>query len=86
MVVIAGPVLGHGELVLILLPRAGQRIGDWSPVAGRHGILGMELEAQSRFKTALSISFDCPVAASRKLSSGVYTGVCIPKSSGSRRL
>jgi integrase/recombinase XerD len=28
------------KAILILLSRAGQRIGDWSPVAGRHGILG----------------------------------------------
>jgi integrase/recombinase XerD len=32
------------KAILILLSRTGQRIGDWSPVAGRHGILGMELE------------------------------------------
>jgi site-specific recombinase XerD len=32
------------KAILILLSRAGQRIGDWSAVAGRHGILGMELK------------------------------------------
>jgi integrase len=30
--------------ILLLLSRAGQRIGDWSAAAGRHGILGMALE------------------------------------------
>jgi hypothetical protein len=30
--------------ILTLLSRAGQCIGDWSPVAGRHGVLGVELE------------------------------------------
>src|ERR1700678_4645378 len=36
------------KAILILLSRAGQRIGDWMPVAGRHGILGMELEDVDR--------------------------------------
>ena len=43
------------KAILILLSRAGQRIGDWSPVAGRQGILGMELEdidRKRRFITA----------------------------------
>jgi integrase len=31
------------KAILMLLSRAGQRLGDWSPVAGRHGILGMAL-------------------------------------------
>ena len=36
------------KAILMLLSRAGQRIGDWSPVAGRHGILGMDLEDVDR--------------------------------------
>jgi hypothetical protein len=31
-----------------LLSRTGQRIGDWSTIAGRHGILGMALEDLDR--------------------------------------
>src|SRR5439155_9691952 len=31
------------KAILMLLCRTGQRIGDWSAVAGRHGVLGMEL-------------------------------------------
>lgn len=31
------------KAILTLLYRTGQRIGDWSPFAGRHGILGMTL-------------------------------------------
>jgi integrase/recombinase XerD len=31
------------KAILTLLARAGQRIGDWSDIAGRHGILGMTL-------------------------------------------
>jgi site-specific recombinase XerD len=32
------------KAILTLLSRTGQRIGDWSALAGRHGILGMTLE------------------------------------------
>ena len=31
------------KAILTLLHRTGQRIGDWSDVAGRHGVLGMTL-------------------------------------------
>jgi len=31
------------KAILTLLYRTGQRIGDWSVFAGRHGILGMTL-------------------------------------------
>ena len=31
------------KAILTLLSRAGQRIGDWSTLAGRHGVLGMTL-------------------------------------------
>jgi site-specific recombinase XerD len=31
------------KAILTLLYRTGQRIGDWSAFAGRHGILGMTL-------------------------------------------
>ena len=42
------------KAILILLSRSGQRIGDWSPVACRHGVLGMELadvDGKRRFIT-----------------------------------
>ena len=32
------------KAILTLLSRAGQRIGDWSTLAGRHGVLGMALD------------------------------------------
>jgi hypothetical protein len=35
--------LGRCAEILTLLSRAGQRIGDWSTLAGRHGVLGMTL-------------------------------------------
>lgn len=31
------------KALLVLLSRSGQRIGDWSPVHGRHGVLGMSM-------------------------------------------
>jgi hypothetical protein len=34
---------GATKAILTLLCRTGQRIGDWSDVNGRHGILGMTL-------------------------------------------
>ncbi len=43
------------KAILILLSRAGQRIGDWSPVAGRHGILGMELEDVDRKRRFITV-------------------------------
>ena len=43
------------KAILILLSRAGQRIGDWSPVAGRHGILGMELEDVDRKRCSITV-------------------------------
>jgi site-specific recombinase XerD len=43
------------KAILILLSRAGQRIGDWSPVAGRHGILGMELEDIDRKRRFITV-------------------------------
>src|ERR1017187_1372372 len=36
------------KAILTLLSRTGQRIGDWSTIAGRHGILGMTLEDLDR--------------------------------------
>ncbi len=36
------------KAILMLLCRTGQRIGDWSAVAGRHGVLGMALEDVDR--------------------------------------
>jgi integrase len=41
--------------ILMLLSRTGQRIGDWSPVAGRHGILGMELEEVDRKRRFITV-------------------------------
>ena len=43
------------KAILILLSRAGQRIGDWSAVAGRHGILGMELEDVDRKRRFITV-------------------------------
>ena len=43
------------KAILILLARSGQRIGDWSPVAGRHGILGMELEDVDRKRRVITV-------------------------------
>jgi integrase len=43
------------KAILILLSRAGQRIGDWSPVAGRHGILGTELEDIDRKRRFITV-------------------------------
>jgi integrase/recombinase XerD len=36
------------KAILTLLCRSGQRIGDWSTSAGRHGILGMSLSDVDR--------------------------------------
>jgi integrase len=43
------------KAILMLLSRAGQRIGDWSPVAGRHGILGMALEDIDRKRRFITV-------------------------------
>ena len=40
---IAAAVSWRDKAILTLLSRTGQRIGDWSDVNGRHGILGMAL-------------------------------------------
>ena len=40
---IAAAVSWRDRAILTLLVRTGQRIGNWEDVAGRHGILGMEL-------------------------------------------
>jgi len=34
----------RNKSILMLLSRTGQRIGDWSTLAGRHGVLGMTLD------------------------------------------
>ena len=36
------------KAILTVLSRTGQRVGDWSTIAGRHGILGMTLEDLDR--------------------------------------
>ncbi len=45
------------KAILTLLYRTGQRIGDWSPYAGQHGVLGMSLtdfdERRSRITVRL---------------------------------
>jgi site-specific recombinase XerD len=43
------------KAILMLLSRAGQRIGDWNPVAGRHGILGMELGDVDRKRRFITV-------------------------------
>src|SRR5258707_4766939 len=43
------------KAILILLSRAGQRIGDWSLVACRHGILGMALEDLDRKRRLITV-------------------------------
>ena len=43
------------KAILMLLSRTGQRIGDWSAVAGRHGILGMELEDVDRKRRFITV-------------------------------
>src|SRR5207244_2834663 len=43
------------KAILMLLSRTGQRIGDWSAVAGRHGILGMELEDIDRKRLFITV-------------------------------
>src|SRR5271156_3836688 len=43
------------KAILMLLSRTGQRIGDWSAVAGRHGILGMELKDVDRKRRFISV-------------------------------
>src|SRR5439155_25683786 len=49
---IAAAVSWLDRAILTLLARTGQRIGDWNDVAGRHGILGMELgDIDERGKT-----------------------------------
>lgn len=43
------------KAILILLCRTGQRIGDWSAVAGRHGILGMTLQDVDRKRGFITV-------------------------------
>jgi site-specific recombinase XerD len=45
----------RNKAILMLLSRTGQRIGDWSPVAGRHGILGMALEDVDRKRRFITV-------------------------------
>ena len=41
--------------LLILLSRTGQRIGDWSPEHGRHGVLGMTLADLDRRTSTVTV-------------------------------
>lgn len=43
------------KAILTLLSRTGQRIGDWSTIAGRHGILGMTLEDHDRKRHTITV-------------------------------
>lgn len=43
------------KAILTLLSRAGQRIGDWSTLAGRHGVLGMTLDDIDRRRRTITV-------------------------------
>ena len=43
------------KAILTLLSRTGQRIGDWSTIAGRHGILGMAMEDLDRKRHTITV-------------------------------
>lgn len=43
------------KAILTLLSRAGQRIGDWSALAGRHGVLGMTLDDVDRKRRTITV-------------------------------
>lgn len=43
------------KAILVLLSRAGQRIGDWSTLAGRHGVLGMTLDDVDRKRRTITV-------------------------------
>jgi integrase/recombinase XerD len=43
------------KAILALLSRTGQRIGDWSTLAGRHGVLGMTLDNIDRKRRTITV-------------------------------
>ncbi len=43
------------KAILTLLSRAGQRIGDWRALAGRHGVLGMTLDDVDRKRRTITV-------------------------------
>ncbi len=43
------------QAILMLLCRTGQRVGDYSAIAGKHGILGMELEDMDRQRRFITV-------------------------------
>lgn len=43
------------KALLVVLSRSGQRIGDWSPVHGRHGVLGMSLADLERRTSSIVV-------------------------------
>jgi integrase/recombinase XerD len=43
------------KAILSLLSRTGQRIGDWSTLAGRHGVLGMTLDNIDRKRRTITV-------------------------------
>jgi len=43
------------KAILTLLSRTGQRIGNWSTLAGRHGVLGMTLDDVDRKRRTITV-------------------------------
>lgn len=43
------------KAIVMLLSRAGQRIGDWSAFGGRHGVLGMTMEDVDRKRRMITV-------------------------------
>ena len=43
------------RVILLLLMRTGQRVGDWHPEHGRHGVLGMRLTDFDRRRSAITV-------------------------------
>lgn len=45
--------------ILTLLLRTGQRIGDWNDVAGRHGVLGMQMDDIDERRRTITVRLKC---------------------------
>jgi site-specific recombinase XerC len=43
------------KTILTLLSRAGQHVGDWNSLAGRHGVLGMTLDDVDRKRRTVTV-------------------------------
>lgn len=52
---IEAAVSWRDKAILTLLCRTGQRIGDWSDIAGRHGVLGMKLDDFDRQRGMITV-------------------------------